>query len=130
MSIYLANAVPNFLPQTQDTASTTSATPAVISTIAVPRNATYVLQALIVARRTGGSSGSANDGAIYKLVGAFYNDAGTATLVIDGVEFTSEAQTTWGAAFGVSSGNATITVTGSANNNIDWSCIWYGYQVS
>jgi len=109
----------NFIPS-PNTVSTTTATPTTIATVACPATTTITFQATVVARRTGGSSGTAEDAASYIIVGTFKNIAGTATLVAQSKLFTAEDQAGWDASFSASSGNALLQVTGATNNNIDW----------
>lgn len=116
---------------TQATVSTTDATVTTIATIAVPATTTLHIEATIVARRTGGSSGTAEDGAAYKVLVAYKNVAGTATLVGSGAVTTvGEDQAGWDVTVSASGGNALIRVTGALDNNVNWACRYTTTQVS
>jgi hypothetical protein len=73
-----------------------------------------------VARRTGGSAGTAEDGAGYQLNGVFKNVAGTATLIGQAVSITHESQAAWTVDYNGSGGNVLVRVHGAANNDITW----------
>ncbi len=102
------------------TVSTTDATITTIATIAIPSNTTVLVNATVVARRTGGSSGSAQDGASYIICASYKNVAGTATEIGETKLFTAEDQAGWDVTFTPSSSNTLIQVTGATNNNVDW----------
>ena len=106
------------------TISTTNATITTIATIVIPPETTMLIQARIVARRTGGSSGTAEDGAAYVICAAYKNVAGVATEIGESSLFSAEDQVGWAATVTPSGANALIQVTGAANNNVDWSCLY------
>lgn len=115
----------------QNRVATTDATLTTIATVAVPSNTTLMLEAHIVARRTGGTGGTAQDGAAYVVRGAYKNVAGTATIIgAVNADFTAEDQAAWAATFNVSGGNVLIQVTGAANNNVTWHVTYKYYSVS
>lgn len=116
----------------QARAATTNATATTLWSMAVPSSTTLGIFASVVARRTGGSSGTAEDGAFYIVTTAVKNVAGTAT-VISGA-FTGppvyEDQTGWSATFDVSGGDVRLRVTGAADNNVTWHATVRVYPVS
>jgi hypothetical protein len=105
----------------RDRVATTDATVTTISTIPVPVNHTLLIVAYIVARRTGGSAGSANDGAAYRLEVAAKNTSGTAAeLAAETLTVIGESQAGWTVASSASGGNILLRVTGAADNNVQW----------
>jgi hypothetical protein len=105
------------------TVSTTDATQTTLQTIAIPVTTTVLIETRVTARRTGGSGGTAEDGAAYVIRAAVKNVAGVATLIgAVNADFTAEDQAGWDATVDVNAGNARVRVTGAANNNIDWKC--------
>lgn len=80
----------------------------------------YGVEANIVARRTGGSSGSANDSSVYVLRGRYKNNGGTLTVSNVTTEYTSEDQLAWNATLTLSGTNIIVQVQGATNNNINW----------
>jgi hypothetical protein len=105
----------------QGRVATTDGTPTTINTIAIPASTTVMIEARVVARRTGGTAGSAEDGAGYVVRGCYKNSAGSATIIGSvNADFTAESQSTWAATFNTSSGNVLLQVTGAANNNVTW----------
>jgi len=75
-----------------------------------------------VARRTGGASGTAEDGASYKIAATYKNVAGTATIIgaITTI-YSNESQVGWDCTFNVSGATVLLQVTGAASNNVNWS---------
>ena len=76
----------------------------------------------VVARRTGGSAGTAGDGASYRILGTFRRvSAGSATLIGSlTADHTAESQGGWDATLTVSGNDVLVRVTGAANNNVSW----------
>jgi hypothetical protein len=101
--------------------TTTDATQTTLYTFTLPASTTYLIEATVVARRTGGSSGSAEDGAGYVVRGVYKNVGGTATLIgaVSQI-FVAESQGGWDATLTVSGGSVLLRVTGAANNSIAW----------
>jgi hypothetical protein len=101
--------------------ATTDATPTTIRTFPVPVNHTVLITGYVVARRTGGSGGSANDGAAYRIEVVAKNTAGTAAeIAAETLTVVGESQAGWTVAASASSGNIIVQVTGAANNNVSW----------
>lgn len=116
---YLGRAEREFF--VRDRVQTTDGTVTTISTIPVPVDTTLLIVAYIVARRTGGTSGSANDGAAYRLEVAAKNTAGTAAeLAAETLAVIGESQAGWTVASSASSGNILLRVTGAADNTVIW----------
>lgn len=101
--------------------TTTNSTATTLATIATATDIAYTVEATITARRTGGSSGSAGDGASYKLIASFKNNGGTLSQRGSTTNvMTVEDQAGWDAAFDTSGTDIRIRVTGATNNNISW----------
>lgn len=115
----------------QARAATTNATATTLWSMAVPATTTILLQAYVTARRTGGTSGTAEDGGGWVLGAIVKNVAGTATQVTGSpLSTSSAADQAWVAAFDVSGGDVRLRVTGAANNNVTWHATVRIYPVS
>ena len=101
-----------------DQVQTTNATPTTLSTIVLADDTTYVIEARIVARDTGGTKRAS----YVRTVMAHRQSAGSATLGGAGIEadFTDETTAAWDATFVVSGNNVLVQVTGEAATTIDW----------
>jgi hypothetical protein len=104
------------------TVNTTDSTVTTLQTIAIPTNTTVWIETTIVARRTGGTGGTAGDGAVYKRTSRYKNVAGTVTQFSQQSDYTSEDVGGFNAILDFSSTNARVRVTGAVNNNITWQC--------
>lgn len=104
----------------QETTRTTDATVTALQRVAIPTSRTVYIEAIVVARRTGGSAGTVGDSAFYKRAGAFKNIAGVVTQVGATVSDTGEDQAGWDCGFALSGTNIVITGTGAINNDITW----------
>jgi len=107
----------------QNRVATTDATVTTIHTVTIPASTTLLIWAVVVARRTGGVAGTAEDGAAYSVRRAYKNVAGTATLVNAGdvdADYTAESQALWAVTFVVSGGTVQVRVTGAVSNNVTW----------
>lgn len=102
--------------------ATTTGTAADIWTMDLDADTTYLFEANVVGRRTGGTAGSVGDSAAYKVFGSIVDISGTATAVGAGTStaITLEDQAGWTAAFTVSAGNVILQVTGALDNNVVW----------
>lgn len=101
--------------------ATTDATVTTLATFAIPASYTVVVEAHVAARRTGGASGTAEDGAGYGFVATFKNVAGVATQIGTTTPlYTHESQAAWDATFDVTGATARVRVTGAAGNSIVW----------
>lgn len=104
-----------------DRIKTTDATVTTLSTVVVPVDHTLLVDGFVVARRTGGLSGSTNDGAGYRVQFVAKNTAGTAALIGSGtITVLGESQAGWDVTLSASSGNILVRVTGAAQNDIEW----------
>lgn len=101
--------------------TTTDATATNMLSVAIDASTTTRVDATVVARRTGGAAGTAEDGASYEYRGTYNNIGGTPTIIgsLQG-DYSAESQAAWGLNFVVSGSNINITVTGAANNNVSW----------
>lgn len=106
----------------QNRITTTDATVTTLHTFTIPTSTTVGVLAFVTARRTGGSSGSAHDGAFYVRAAAIKGEAGTALGIGAGnaAIATLEDQAGWEATFDVTSNTARLRVTGATNNTITW----------
>lgn len=105
----------------QSVARTTDATVTTLQSIAIPINHTVVVTGHVAARRTGGASGAANDGAGYVVEFVAKNTAGTAALIGSGtVTALGESVAGWDTTLSASTDNVLVRVTGAAGTNITW----------
>lgn len=105
------------------TVSTTNNTVTTLWTLTIPATTIVDIEGTIVARRTGGSSGTAEDSAGYKRQVRIKNVAGTATIVGTGphvIGTDDEDQAGWDATFDVTGATVRCRITGAANNNVNW----------
>lgn len=105
----------------QNRVATTDATVTTLHTFTIPASTTYMITAYVVARRTGGASGTAEDGAGYVIRGTYKNVAGTATLIGSvTADYTAESVAGYDATLDVTGATARLRVTGVATTNITW----------
>jgi len=100
--------------------NTTDATQTTILSIPIPASTTTGVNGYVIARRTGGSAGSAEDGAYYRFEAVYKNAAGTPTSIGAVITVVGESQAGWTLAAAVSGTNLLVQVVGAANNNISW----------
>jgi hypothetical protein len=104
-------------------AQTTDNTQTHIDTILLDDNTTTILTATVGAHRTGGGSGTAQDGASYKFVATWKVISNVAAIIGSIASLvSSEDQAGWDATFTSSGQSVFVSVTGAAGNNIDWDC--------
>lgn len=116
----------------QNRVATTNATVTTLHTFTVPASTTYMIIAYVVARRTGGSGGTAEDGAAYQLQAAYKNVAGAATF-IPGSSITTligESVAGYDATLDTTGATVRVRVTGVLNTNITWHMTARIYAVS
>lgn len=103
--------------------TTTDATVTTLATIRLENSRAHLIQAMVIARRVGGSAGAANDSAVYVLRGA-YKMVSNTPVAIGGTtpqqDFVDESQAGWEATLDISGNDVRIRVTGATNNTIDW----------
>ena len=105
----------------QNRAATTDATVTTLHSFTIPANTIVTIEITVTARRTGGSSGTSEDGAGYRRAATLQRIGGTATLIGSvAALWTMESQAGWDCDIDVSSTTARVRVTGAANNNITW----------
>jgi hypothetical protein len=105
----------------QHQALTTDATPNVQTIITLASSTTALVETKVSARRTGGASGAAEDGAGYVFYSTFKNVAGTATQIgSTTAAVTHESVAGWAATHGVSGQDIRLSFTGAATTNITW----------
>lgn len=115
---------------TQGRVATTDATVTTIQTIAIPASTTVAIESIVIARRTGGASGTAEDGARYKISAVYKNVAGTATIIGAITRTIDEDVAAYNSTFAISGGNVIITVAGPATTNVTWHSTTRTYSVS
>ncbi len=114
-----------------DTVNTTDATVTPVSTITCAADTTTCIDAIVVARRTGGTAGTAQDGAAYQVYSVLKNVAGTATeIAAEALTVIGEDQAGWTVTVTVTGATALINVTGAVDNNISWICDYHLTTVS
>ena len=113
----------------QQKVRTTDATVTTLATIKIPQDNSVLVSGFVVARRTGGSAGAANDGAGYAVEFVATNTTGTAAQIGAGVvTVLGESQAGWNVTLAVSGINALVQVTGAVNNNVTWT--WSGRSLT
>jgi hypothetical protein len=100
---------------------TNNGVPSNTNLVSVGTGVISYLELTILAVRFGGSSGSAGDSAGYVLRAVYKNVAGTLSIV-GSVDKTviAEDQPAWDADITISGTNLRLTVTGAANNDVNW----------
>ena len=105
----------------QNRITTTDATVTTIDTIGTTSNNCIMIETQVVARRTGGTAGTAGDIAAYKRIAAFKNVGGVLTQIGATTDAsTFESQAGWDCTVAVSGTNILVRVTGALNNNVTW----------
>lgn len=104
------------------TVNTTDATQTTLATIPITASRTYVIETCVVARRTGGSSGTADDGASYVRRATYTTKSGTVTLMgsVQTIGTDAEDQAGWDVTMTISGTNVLLRVTAAGNNNVTW----------
>lgn len=111
------------------TTKTTDATTTGLMRVPVPLGRTMMIEAKIVARRTGGTSGAEGDSAWYSLIGGLRNIGGTLSLVGTANLVGGENQASWNVGLQFAQDNAVVVVQGAANNEVTWEGTVYTYLV-
>jgi hypothetical protein len=105
----------------QGRVATTDATVTTIDTIATTSDTCIMVNAMVVARRTGGTAGTAGDIAAYGRRAAFKNVAGVLTQIGTTLAVgTFESQAGWDCTVVVSGTDILVRATGAVNNNVTW----------
>lgn len=110
---------PNFKVY-QNRVATTDGNATTIQTIAISASNSYLIEARVVGRRTGGVAGTADDGAAYIRRALVTTKTGTVTVNATQDGLTQEDQAGWNATFAVSGTDILVQVTGAADNNVTW----------
>ncbi len=106
----------------QQRVATTNATPTTLATIPITASNTYLITTDVIARRTGGTAGTADDGKVWHLARGYVTLAGTVTdlgLIESGNGGVGGA-TAWGIALNISSTNVLLQVSGATGVNVTW----------
>lgn len=105
----------------QNRVTTTNATQTTLHSYALTDGYTYMFEAIVTARQTGGSAGTVDDAAGYVLRATYNCVSGIAGLVgAVNADYTAESQAGWDATFTTATNNVRVRVTGATNNNITW----------
>lgn len=99
---------------------TANATPTLLQTIAIPLDKTVLIELRIVAKRTGGTAGSAGDSDVFIVMALAKNVSGIVTLSSVETVYASSGQEGWDVTLDPSGASVLVNVTGAANNNITW----------
>jgi hypothetical protein len=110
---------PNYFV-TQGRNTTSDATVTTLQTIPITANKSYLIEARVVARYTGGAAGTPNDGAAYVRQALVTTKGGAVTITGLTSVLTAEDQPGWDCTLTVSGANILVRVTGAANNNVTW----------
>jgi len=114
----------------QNRIETTNGTTTTIDTIATVTDTCIMVDTQVVARRTGGTAGTAGDIAAYGRRAAFKNVGGVLTQVSTTTAIgTFESQAGWNCTITASGTNILVSGLGAANNNVTWHSTTAIYQV-
>lgn len=107
----------------QNLVTTTDATPTTVLSLPITTTRTAQIYARVTARRTGGTGGTAGDGAGYEIYGTYKNIAGTITIIgaVNQI-YVAEDQAGWNATLVINGTNVDVQITGALLNNISWHC--------
>lgn len=98
----------------------------------IPDSHTYLVEARVIGRRTGGVAGATGDSGVYLIRAAAKRNGGAAAGVGSTpilVDFSSEDQN-FDATFGVVGNDIRLLVTGATNNNITWHATMFFHKLS
>lgn len=103
--------------------ATTDATVTTLMTYTLTAANAYLIEARVVAHRTGGAAGAADDSAAYVVYAGAKHTGGVAVLITAvGAAYTDEDQAAWNATIDVNGNDIRVRVTGAANNDVTWHC--------
>jgi hypothetical protein len=94
--------------------------PSIIQTIPTSSNKNYLVVGTIIARRTGGTAGSAGDSAFFKVEGYFKNIGGTLYSLGGTTPIAVVDQVGWDVTFDTAGTDIIMNVTGAVDNIIKW----------
>ena len=113
----------------QNRVTTTDATQTTIHTFTVPTSNTYGITATIVARRTGGTAGTEEDGGMFRKTAVFQNAAGTVAQIGELEGLGASSTGTLAFDFTVTGATVLARVTGDVDTNIVWHMTAKTWQV-
>lgn len=105
-----------------NTVATTDGTITTVESFVTASNKSYLMEARVVARRTGGTAGVAGDSAAYIRRVMVKNVAGTVTVSAVQDDLTVEDQAGWDCTIDNSTTTVRVRITGATDNNITWNC--------
>lgn len=100
--------------------TTTGAAQTPLLAVSVPLEKTLVLDGTVAGRRSGGLAGDDGDSAGFGLSVCVKNIAGVITLLPIVEKYGMADQDGWNATFTLSGTDIVVSVTGAADNTIDW----------
>jgi hypothetical protein len=114
------------LEVSQQWVTTTNATPTTLATIPITASNTYYIRAVVIARRTGGASGTADDGGAFVDAAAYTTKAGVVTMLLPAAgapeieNIVRRDVAGLDCALVISGTNILVQVTGIASTNYTW----------
>ena len=116
---------------TQYRAATTDGVATAAATFTIATSTTTLIKCSVVARRTGGTAGAAEDSAAYDFAVVVKNTAGTvAEIAAETVTVFGESQAGWNVTAAPSGATEIISVTGATTNNVTWHLTCRTYAVN
>jgi hypothetical protein len=107
----------------QNRVATTTAALTTLHTFTIPASTTYAVEIVVIARRTGGTAGTAEDGARYKIDAVYRNVAGVATIIGARTRLQDESVAAYNCDVSTTGATVLVSVTGVLNTNITWHMI-------
>lgn len=106
----------------QDDETTTDGLTAILHTFNLDNNTAYHFEVRVVARRTGGTGGTAGDVASYLIIATYRREGGGGATLIGAVNavHTGESVAGWNATLVASGNDVTVQILGDVDNNISW----------
>ncbi len=105
----------------QNRVTTTDATVTTLHSFTTATDTAYHFEAIVLARRTGGTGGTTGDMASYKIIATFKNIGGTVTQVgTTTIVHSAEDQAGWDCVYDINGTAVRVRVTGALNNNLTW----------
>jgi len=117
--------------QLQAQVSTTDNTTTTLATIAIPTDSEVVIEAMVLARQTGGVAGTPGDSAGYRRTARFRNIGGTVTQPKNTqTDWTDEDNNPWSVDYDINTTNVRIRVAGQTDKDIDWTVTYRVYTLN
>lgn len=104
----------------QNRVATTDATLTTLHTFTVPSGTTYAIEIIVLARRTGGTAGAAEDGARYRIEAVYKNTAGVVSIIGGRTRLADESVAAYNCDVSTTGATVLVSVTGVLNTQITW----------